>query len=177
MYTENTVESFVFISLESLIVVFNFFPFLYFRIFRAHTCTASPLISVMCAKNFCPFICLLICCNIEFVWTMLGLCCKMEVARTSGLQSAISSWPLVDLCRILVGGSLLVPCSLPGPPVVSVFSSLLPGKGGWSWASQSWLEVNYLGRLVHRYGRRQWHPTPGKSQGWRSLVGCSPWGG
>ena len=29
-------------------------------------------------------------------------------------------------------------------------------------------------------GRRQWHPTlvllPGKSRGWRSLVGCSPWG-
>ena len=28
-------------------------------------------------------------------------------------------------------------------------------------------------------GRRQWHPTPvllpGKSHGWRSLVGCSPW--
>ena len=30
------------------------------------------------------------------------------------------------------------------------------------------------------YGRRQWQPTPvllpGKSHGWRSLVGCSPWG-
>ena len=29
-------------------------------------------------------------------------------------------------------------------------------------------------------GRRRWHPTPvllpGKSHGWRSLVGCSPWG-
>ena len=28
--------------------------------------------------------------------------------------------------------------------------------------------------------RRQWHPTPvllpGKSYGWRSMVGCSPWG-
>ena len=28
--------------------------------------------------------------------------------------------------------------------------------------------------------KRQWHPTsillPGKSRGWRSLVGCSPWG-
>ena len=28
--------------------------------------------------------------------------------------------------------------------------------------------------------RRQWHPTPvllpGKTHGWRSLVGCSPWG-
>ena len=31
-----------------------------------------------------------------------------------------------------------------------------------------------------RSQRRQWHPTPvllpGKSHGWRSLVGCSPWG-
>ena len=30
------------------------------------------------------------------------------------------------------------------------------------------------------YQRRQWHPTPvllpGKSHGWRSLVGYSPWG-
>ena len=30
------------------------------------------------------------------------------------------------------------------------------------------------------FWRRQWHPTPellpGKSYGWRSLVGCSPWG-
>ena len=29
--------------------------------------------------------------------------------------------------------------------------------------------------------RRKWHPTPvllpGKSHGWRSLVGCRPWGG
>ena len=32
----------------------------------------------------------------------------------------------------LVGGSLLVPCSLPGPPVVSVFSPLWPAKGGWA---------------------------------------------
>jgi len=36
--------------------------------------------------------------------------------------------------------------------------------------------TNYSGN--HR--RRRWHPTPvlfpGKSHGWRSLVGCSPWG-
>ena len=35
--------------------------------------------------------------------------------------------------------------------------------------------------LLSQFGwRRQWHPTPvllsGKSHGWRSLVGCSPWG-
>ena len=31
-----------------------------------------------------------------------------------------------------------------------------------------------------QYSRRKWHPTPvslpGKFHGWRSLVGCSPWG-
>ena len=34
--------------------------------------------------------------------------------------------------------------------------------------------------LRKHYRRRQWHPTPvllpGKSHGWRSLVGCSRWG-
>ena len=34
--------------------------------------------------------------------------------------------------------------------------------------------------IVYFYWRRQWHPTavllPGKSHGWRSLIGCSPWG-
>ena len=42
---------------------------------------------------------------------------------------------------------------------------------------------NYLmlyNHIVILYSRRQWHPTPvllpGKSHGWRSLEGCSPWG-
>ena len=29
---------------------------------------------------------------------------------------------------------------------------------------------------VHLFRRRQWHPTPVLLPGWRSLVGCSPWG-
>ena len=33
---------------------------------------------------------------------------------------------------------------------------------------------------MREHWRRQWHPTPvllpGESHGWRSLVGCSPWG-
>ena len=40
---------------------------------------------------------------------------------------------------------------------------------------------DYNGVIIHlEPDRRQWHPTPvllpGKSHGWRSLVGCSPWG-
>ena len=37
-----------------------------------------------------------------------------------------------------------------------------------------------FGSSSKKWWRRQWHPTlvllPGKSHGWRSLVGCSPWG-
>ena len=52
-----------------------------------------------------------------------------------------------------------------------------------AWARQTFVDkvmsllFNMLSRLVWR---RQWHPTPvllpGKSHGWRSLEGCSPWG-
>ena len=45
------------------------------------------------------------------------------------------------------------------------------------WAKQS---VQELGAPRHEGRRRWWHPTPmflpGKSHGWRSLVGCSPGG-
>ena len=38
----------------------------------------------------------------------------------------------------------------------------------------------YKKAFLSEQWRRQWHPTPvllpGKSHGWRSLVGCSPWG-
>ena len=41
------------------------------------------------------------------------------------------------------------------------------------------IEVKFKGSSSN-YWRRQWHPTlvllPGKSHGWRSLVGYSPWG-
>ena len=48
---------------------------------------------------------------------------------------------------------------------------------------QSVLESLWISSVNYSYTecwRRQWYPTPvflpGKSHGWRSLVGCSPWG-
>ena len=42
------------------------------------------------------------------------------------------------------------------------------------------ISILFFIAVVAIYRRRQWHPTPvllpGKSHGWRSLVGCSPWG-
>ena len=43
-------------------------------------------------------------------------------------------------------------------------------------AEKQWIRSH----LMYYVRRRQWHPTPlhlpGRSHGWRSLVGCSPWG-
>ena len=43
----------------------------------------------------------------------------------------------------------------------------------------SWIPPRVLSISSELSERRQWHPTPvflpGKSHGWRSLVGCSPW--
>ena len=71
-------------------------------------------------------------------------------------------------------------------PVLSTKTSFCKGKAEevprivdtWWWSTQM---INRLwNRLYDGYRRRQWHPTPvllpGKSHGWRSLVGCSPWG-
>ena len=48
-----------------------------------------------------------------------------------------------------------------------------------SWETCMWVKKQEL-ELCMEQRRRQWHPTPvllpGKSHGWRSLVGCSPWG-
>ena len=62
----------------------------------------------------------------------------------------------------------------------AVFSAWIPPLSSAityiSFRSQS----NELSALHKPDWRRQWHPTPvllpGKSHGWRSLVGCSPWG-
>ena len=39
-----------------------------------------------------------------------------------------------------------------------------------------WTRVMKFGIPCDLEQRRQWHPTPVLIHGWRSLVGCSPWG-
>ena len=88
--------------------------------------------------------------------------------------------PLVNISVILSSGShlFLLFCTarfniwfliFPVMPRNSLPESCLLGQG---------FQVRLAYSQILR--RRQWHPTPvllpGKSHGWRSLVGCSPWG-
>ena len=53
-------------------------------------------------------------------------------------------------------------------------------KLGKEYVKAVYCHPAYLIYMQSTLQRRQWHPTPvllpGKSHGWRSLVGCSPWG-
>ena len=48
------------------------------------------------------------------------------------------------------------------------------------WPIQRYFIFKIVFSYITHSRRRQWHPTPvllpGKSHGWRSLEGCSPWG-
>ena len=50
----------------------------------------------------------------------------------------------------------------------------------WIFKLFTFNSKNLTQNLSIIFRRRQWHPIPvllpGKSHGWRSLVGCSPWG-
>ena len=53
-------------------------------------------------------------------------------------------------------------------------------KHSVGYCNDEYMSFIHLFKPSRMYRRRQWHPTPvllpGKSHGWRSLVGCSPWG-
>ena len=96
----------------------------------------------------------------------------------------ISSKPHLSTCLTFHKDTLLDNPSKVTPNTASCFTitldslvmrplphSLLP-------THDSTASVNQCTQYILR--RRQWHPTPvllpGKSHGWRSLEGCSPWG-
>ena len=69
---------------------------------------------------------------------------------------------------------------------VSAQSNISSYSGCWAVLSCSVVSTScdpttmYRGFLFGHILTRRWHPTPvllpGDSHGWRSLVGCSPWG-
>ena len=67
---------------------------------------------------------------------------------------------------------------IPGTGEPSRLPSMRSHRVGHDWSDLA--AAAAFGDSRGKIQRRQWHPTPvllsGKSHGWRSLVGCSPWG-
>ena len=61
------------------------------------------------------------------------------------------------------------------------YMNLSKGRNTYYMGQNTWALLNFNSwDLCELLRKRQWHPTPvllpGKSHGWRSLEGCSPWG-
>ena len=86
--------------------------------------------------------------------------------------------------RSVISDSFLLHGLQPTKLLLQIWSSVRPQVlalvQSFSFTQISHFIYTYLHMCVHSSQRRQWHPTlvllPGKSHGWRGLVGCSSWG-
>ena len=90
-------------------------------------------------------------------------------------------WKIEPFCN-LMDCSLQVPLSMGFPWGRILERVAISSSRGFSWP-RDWTWVSYLGRWILYHWvtrRRKWQPIPvflpGKSHGWKSLVGYSPWG-
>ena len=95
------------------------------------------------------------------------------------ITNSWSSLRLMSFESVMPSNHLILCCPLLLPPYI--FPSIRVFSNGlwFPWLSQEVIQAIFtLTQLLSR--RRQWQPIPvlllGKSHGWRSLVGCSPWG-
>ena len=89
-------------------------------------------------------------------------------------QARVLEWGAIAFSKISFRMNCLDPLAVQG-----ILKSHLQHHS--SKASILWPSAFFIIQLSHLYvTRRQWQPTPvllpGESHGWRSLVGCGPWG-
>ena len=96
-------------------------------------------------------------CNCVVVWIFFSIALLLDWNEN---WSFLVLWPLLSFPNLL-------------PYWVQHFNSII-----FQYLKQ--LSWNFITSTSFVCQRRQWQPTlvllPGKSHGWRSLVGCSPWG-
>ena len=100
-----------------------------------------------------------------------------EVARASLGSQTVKCLPAIWETQVQSLGSWRSPEEGNGNPLQYFCLENPMDRGSWQLQSMGSQRVGH-DRVTNR--RRQWHPTPvllsGKSHGWRSLEGCSPWG-
>ena len=82
-------------------------------------------------------------------------------------------------CLVPEPAALASPGNMLGPEILRSYLVLLNRNPG-NRVKQSVFLQTFQAILMHAQVKKHWHPTPvllpGKSHGWRSLEGCSPWG-
>ena len=133
------------------------------------------------------------CCYSSVAKLCLTLCDPMDCSTQTPLSFTVSqSFLRFMSIESVILFNLLIPCCLflllPSIiPSIKVFSNELALHIKWPKNCRFSISPSneYSGLISFRIDcsvlqRRQWHPTPvllpGKSHGWRSLVGYSPWG-
>ena len=104
---------------------------------------------------------------------------KLQLSTISPLKSVDAEWLAMKIIRDVILRWDYIPLPRVNNYMVTWLVSkdlcLLRKRHG----KELW-KLFYLMTFSVPVRRRQWHPTPvllpGKSHGWRSLVGCSPWG-
>ena len=85
-----------------------------------------------------------------------------------------------NLCGLLFGGSLKKGEGNGTPLQYSCLENPMDGGAWWAAVHGVAKRRTRLSDFTFMHWRRKWQPTPvflpGESHGWRSLVGCSPWG-
>ena len=106
-----------------------------------------------------------------------GLACCKDHSRYLGSQRIGLDWATEQWQSVTSKSQVLA--TLMGRMLHRVW--IVAGK--YHWQSTQPLSIIlkcWFTQYSPSVRRRQWHPTPvllpGKSHGWRSLVGCSPWG-
>ena len=91
-------------------------------------------------------------------------------SEDKGVEELVSYIPLVSKAFSQGNFGAFPPCSFLSALTNGILEPSLENKAGEKELQES--------KNMER--RRQWHPTPvllpGESHGWRSLVGCGPWG-
>ena len=104
--------------------------------------------------------------HFSITWELVGVCSLEIRIRSDGARDSISTRSQVMQKHTALRNAVAGRAGLSSSPAKpSTFSLYQPPP---------------LTHRRHLIRRRQWHPppvlVPGKSQGRRSLVGCSPWG-
>ena len=160
-FTLSFVEKFLILRKSSSSIIFSRTTCLVLY-FKTHWHTQCHLASLLFSRNVT-------------VLSVIHFSCQKNLVTDSLLLTQCYTNHHFSLFHILINDTNIKWYNII-VPLIMILSSHLPYMSIFYCYTRYFVIANNCDTTR----RRQWHPTPvllpGKSHGWRSLVGCSPWG-